>query len=302
MLPAPVLLFSALANPAPPPPTSHAITHTRACTCPGCKENNRTYLGLADEGGYGHGPVRAQVACAVEPSPLSIFGQALTLSDGSPADSSAPDNLTPGITPELTTRKPRRGSRFGRAAHGTAVPAAAGAGGTAAQGITSPGIAAFLREQALRDAARRGLPIASDAFLRSDGDRPGLSRAPSHTATIMLPSSAAPQLTSPPAAGAAANGFAFGPAVGRQPLQEPAQCLTPPRSQRRPLTGGAAPDAGEARLNRVRPPPAPAIPAPSKSSLSLDRTSSLSRSSSGSAFSRASSLNDAKVCAGSCTW
>ena len=240
---------------------------------------------------------------APEPSPLSIFGQALTLSDASPASSCAAGGLTPGITPEMTTRKPRRGSRLGRSVHGAAaVPTTAAAdvaGGPSAAGVTSPGVAAFLREQALRDAARRGLPIASDAFLRPETGRPGLPKAPlANTAAMSVPGAATSQLTSHPAAGFPASGFAVASAAGsRQPLQEPAQCLTPPRPQRPPV-GGLPPDAVEARLNRVRPPPAPpgAAAAPSKPALSLDRTSSLSRSSSGSAFSRASSLNDAKVC------
>ena len=69
-------------------------------------------------------------------------------------------------------------------------------------------------------------------------------------------------------------------------------CLTPPRPQRPPAVPGQEPEVGDVRMARARP-AVPPHPGPSKSS--LDRTSSFSRSSSGSAFSRASSLNDAKV-------
>ena len=227
----------------------------------------------------------SQVLPNQEASPLSMFDQALTLGGGSPASSCAADGLTPGITPELTARKPRRASRFG----GALQPSSAAINGPPVPGVTSPGIAAFLQEQALRDAARRDA-YAAGGGAGADASRHGLPKA--QPAAAMAGAAfryAAWQPTSPPAA----SGFAAVETAGRQPLQEPAMCLTPPRSQRPPSVG-TEPEAADVRLNRARA-AVPPFGQPSKSSISLDRASSFSRSSSGSAFSRASSLNDAKV-------
>jgi len=232
-----------------------------------------------------------------EASPLSIFDQALTLSDGSPASPCGAAGLTPGVTPELTERKPRRGSRLGHDAAPAGPPSAASEGQSAAAGVTSPGVAAFLQEQALRDSARRQEAQNAGGGAEADGRRPGLPRAQLAAGKADRASCvAAPQPAAAPLGnvGAAAGIPAAGRATGRQPLQEPAMCLTPPRPQRPPNVPCPEPEAGDVRLSRARAAGLP-HPGPSKTSISLDRTSSFSRSSSGSAFSRASSLNDAKV-------
>ena len=225
-----------------------------------------------------------------EASPLSIFDQALTLGDGSPMSPCAADGLTPGITPEQTGRKPRHGSRLNRATQA----AKAADDGPRMPGVTSPGIAAFLREQTLADTARREAHITGGGACGAAVGPPGLPKAQPAAATAGTGARyAAAQPPAGPTDLVASEGLAAGVATSRQSLQEPAMCLTPPRSQRPPVAG-IEPEAADVRLNRARAAMPPYAGA-SKSSLSLDRTSSFSRSSSGSAFSRASSLNDAKV-------
>ena len=208
---------------------------------------------------------------SVHASPSSVF-ELLSLHDGSPAAGSEAAQ-TPVLSPQgLTARKPRRDSRLSRVAR-AAVPSVTN-DGPLVPGGTSAGVAAFLARQQARQEANQLQTQALGSFAPV-GPKPnaphGLPRAPA------------------PALAQSAHPLSMSGDSSHMP--EPVLCTTPPRPQKlpAPVTAEGQPGAhgSPLRLNRVR---------PALSRSSLDRRDSLSRSSSGSGFSRASSLNDAKVC------
>lgn len=211
-------------------------------------------------------------------SPSSVF-QLLSLSSPVSVDRVA---QTPRLTPEgVTAFKTRRGSRLG-AALATATARAASPDFPLHPEDASPGICAFLAQQAGRDTRREQQQLSAKPP-PADARPTHCGLPPSHSArSIAL----GPHPHQPPLPPIRTSGDSF-------QVPEPTFCTTPPRAQRpaQYASGGAYPGAhgSPVRFNRVR----PAI----ARNPSLDRgeSHSLNLSTSSGTISRSSSLNDAKV-------